>query len=219
MAAGVRAPLRYWAAGLSGVRVREVGRGRWKLLEIERPGGERGPPRGLVGGAPRSGRGHEAPPAAPPRARRLRPRAAEGRARRCIPILGVARLRASGDWPERAGGRSAEARPWPPPAAPRAPPCCSLSATPCSCPSIRYRRPGRRALAAPAGCGATRAGVGWGLGPGLLCPAPGGAGARSWPCPFACRSDWCLSAHPAPHRRPGRGWARAEARRQPAGEG
>lgn len=63
------------------------------------------------------------------------------------------------------------------------------------------------------------AGVGWGLGPGLLCPAPGGAGARSWPCPFACRSDWCLSAHPAPHRRPGRGWARAEAWPQPAGEG
>lgn len=93
-------------------------------------------------------------------ARLLRPRAAEGRARLCIPILGGALHRA-----ERrlagAGGRSAEARPWPPPA-PRAPPCCSPSATPCSCPLIRYRRPGRRALAAPAGRRATRVGAGAG---------------------------------------------------------
>lgn len=103
-------------------------------------------------GAPGEGRaGHRPRPLPGPAPRRSHRGRPGGRRAGCIPILGVARhgARASG-----AGGRSAAGgapgRPWPPPA-PRAPPCCSPSATPCSCPSTRYpRRPcWRRALAAP----------------------------------------------------------------------
>lgn len=140
------------------------GGGGWKLLEVRGRGGRgrsgarararagRGGA-GAGGGAGRGGRAERVtapgPSPAPPRA--LRPRAARGQASRLHPHprRRRAQARVSG-----AGGRSAAGgapgRPWPPPAL-RAPPCCSPSATPCSCPSTRYPRRPRwhRALAAP----------------------------------------------------------------------
>lgn len=144
------------------------GGGGWKLLEVKGRGGRAdglGRGRRDAGARARSGAvgdagarargegpvGHRPRPlpgSAPRCPDRGRP---GGRRAGCIPILGVAghsRRESSASGRGAAGG--VPGRPWPPPA-PRAPPCCSPSATPCSCPSTRYpRRPcWHRALAAP----------------------------------------------------------------------
>lgn len=216
-ASGSRAAIGPWGCLARG-RAR-CGGGAWKLLEVRgRSGGANGRGAGASagGGAAREeGRaGHRPRPlpgSAPRRSDRGRPR---GRRAGCIPILGVAghSARASGAGGRRAAG-GAPGRPWPPPA-PRAPPCWSPLATPCSYPSTRYpRRPAGIAPSPPLPrpC-AIRAGARTRARAGAAA-SPEGRRRSSGHCPPAALSQLALPGVPTqPPSRPvpvSPGWRRA----------